>query len=115
GAAWIAGGLVLVGFGVLFGMAAKPAFFLALADRASQRWPRLQTLLHDKLNDFLQGVSALRSPARFFKVAGLMLLTWVLNVGWYYVLMRNFFPEAPVLWALFSIGMVSAGVALPSS
>ena len=44
-----------------------------------------------------------------------MLLTWAFNVGWYYVLLSSFFPEATWLWALFSIAVASIGVALPSS
>lgn len=114
-AAWAAGGLVLVGLAALFLMAAKPELVTQVLERLTGRWPRLQSWLGDKLQQFLQGIEALRSPARFLKVAGFMLLTWVLNVGWYYLLMLSFFPEATWLWAAFSIGIVSVGVALPSS
>jgi uncharacterized membrane protein YbhN (UPF0104 family) len=44
-----------------------------------------------------------------------MLLTWAFNIAWYFVLMRSFFPEATWVWAVFSIGVASVGVALPSS
>ncbi|MCW5876614.1 MAG: flippase-like domain-containing protein [Anaerolineales bacterium] len=114
-AAWISGCLVLAGFAALFALAANPDGVSALLNRLTTRWPRAQAWLGEKLGQFLQGLPALRSPARFLKVAGLMLLTWALNIAWYYVLMRSFFPESNWLWAAFSIGVVSVGVALPSS
>jgi len=114
-AASIAIAIVLLGFIVLFLMASDPKRVSKLIARLTQPWPRLQDWLADKLSSFLEGLSALRDAPRFVRVAFWMLLTWFLNVAWYFVLMRSFLPEAIWLWALFSIAVVSIGVALPSS
>lgn len=107
--------VVLLGFLMLFFMASNPNRVRQLVGALSQPWPKLQKWLADKLASFLEGLSALRTPARFLKVAFWMLATWACNVGWYYVLMQSFLPGARWLWALFSIAVASLGVALPSS
>lgn len=114
-AAPLAGGLVLVGFALLYLMAVNPQRVQAILTALSKPWPRVQTWLAAQSSNFLEGLSALRDFRRFLKVLFWMLLTWFFNVAWYYVLMRSFFPEATWLWAVFAIGVSSLGVALPSS
>jgi hypothetical protein len=114
-AATIAIIIVLVGFVVLFLMASNTNRAKKLIESITKPWPRLQHWLAEKVSSFLEGLSALRDARRFLRVAFWMLAAWACNVGWYYVLMRGFFPEAPWLWALFTIGVASLGVALPSS
>jgi hypothetical protein len=114
-AATIAIIIVLIGFIVLFLMASNTNRAKKLIQRLTKPWPRLQHWLAEKVSSFLEGLSALRDVRRFLRVAMWMLAAWACNVGWYYVLMRSFLPEAHWLWALFSIGVASMGVALPSS
>jgi uncharacterized protein (TIRG00374 family) len=111
----VAGALVLVGFGVLFLMASRPQMVEHIVDTLTRPWPGLQKTIAAQLTNFLEGLSALKDWRRFLRVAFWMLLTWAFNVGWYYVLLSSFFPEATWLWALFSIAVASIGVALPSS
>ena len=114
-AATIAVALVAFGFVVLFVVASYPKQVSAFVHRLLKPLPRAQHWVEDKLASFLDGLSALRSPRRFLLVAFWMLLAWTCNVGWYYVLMRSFLPNAQWLWAMFTIGVASIGVALPSS
>ncbi len=114
-AASIAIAIVLLGFIVLFLMASNPERAKKMIAELTKPWPRLHHWLADKLSSFLDGLSALRDARRFVRVAFWMLLTWFLNVAWYFVLMRSFLPQAIWLWALFSIAVASIGVALPSS
>lgn len=107
--------IVLLGFLALFLMAASPTRANKLLGRLTTPWPRLRRWLSKKFASFLEGLSVLRDAGRFLRVAFWMLLAWACNVGWYYVLMRSFLPEAHLLWALFSIAVASMGVALPSS
>jgi len=106
---------VLVVFLLLFSMASRPQWALKLVSALTRPWPKLQTWLRELLDQFLQGLSPLRQPPRFLRIAFWMLLTWLFNLAWYYVLMRIFFNQATWLWAAFSIAVASVGVALPST
>jgi len=114
-AAYVSLGLVVVGFALLFWMANNPEQVPKLIGRLAGRWPRLRAWLVDKAAAFTEGLSTLKDGRRFVRVLFWMLLTWLFNVAWYFVLMRAFFPAAQWLWAFFSIGVSSLGVALPSS
>lgn len=114
-AASVAIAIVLLGFVVLFLMASNPKRVSKLIAGVTKPWPRLQNWVTDKLAAFLEGLSALRDGRRFARVAFWMLLTWLLNIAWYFALMRSFLPEAIWLWAVFGVAVTSFGVALPSS
>lgn len=107
--------IVVIGFAMLFVMARRPEVFTRFVEWITRPIPKLSHWLKDKLASFLEGLSALKSAERFLRVAFWMLLTWCFNVAWYYVLMRSFLPQASWLWAMFTIGVASVGVAIPSS
>jgi uncharacterized protein (TIRG00374 family) len=107
--------IVVIGFAMLFVMARRPDVFTRLVERITSPLPKLSHWLKDKLASFLEGLSALKNAPRFLMVTFWMLLTWFFNVAWYYILMRSFLPQATWLWAVFSIGVASVGVAIPSS
>lgn len=114
-AAYVSLGLVVVGFALLFWMASNPNQVPTLIEWLTGRWPKLRDWLVDKATSFTEGLSALKDGRRFALVLFWMVLTWLFNVAWYFVLMRAFFPMAQWLWGFFSIGVSSLGVALPSS
>lgn len=114
-AATIAIFIVLLGFVMLFVMASNPKPARKLIEKISSPLPKLQHWLSEKVASFLEGLSALRDGPRFIRVALWMLLAWSFNIAWYYVLLRSFLPNAIWLWAVFSIGVASIGVAIPSS
>jgi uncharacterized protein (TIRG00374 family) len=114
-AAIIAGGLVIAGFVALFLIARNKDGTISLFNRLTKPWPRLTEFGQDKLESFLDGLAALRSFSRFGRVFFWLLLTWITNFLWYYVLLIAFVPEAQLLWAMFAVGVVSLGVAAPST
>ena len=67
------------------------------------------------LPDLFSGLEVLTDGKRFLSAAGWVLLNWMLAIGQYYILMLAFFPQAKLLWAAFSLGVVSLGIAAPSS
>lgn len=107
--------LVIVGFFVLFLIGRNPAWVKKFYSRLTGRWPRLQEWGSEKIELFVQGLQTLRDPKRFLLVIVLMLLTWALNISWYWVLLKAFIPEAEFLWAAFSVGVASLGIAVPST
>jgi hypothetical protein len=110
-----AGIIVVVGFAALFVLARNRQWTLNTFARLTARWPKLADFGKEKLNFFLDGLATLGSAGRFGKVLVWMLVTWAFNVSWYFVLLRAFFPQADILWALFLVGVSSLGVAVPSS
>lgn len=114
-AATVATAIVLAGFVVLFVMASKPDVARRLIKAITKPWPKLARWINEKVDSFLEGLAALREGSRFLRVAFWMALTWFFNVAWYFLLLRSFIPQAAPLWAVFSIGVASMGVALPSS
>jgi hypothetical protein len=114
-AAVIAGSLVVAGFVALYVIARNKGGTVTLFTRLTKPWPRLTEFGQDKLESFLDGLSALRSLPRFGRVFFWLLITWIANVLWYFVLLRAFVPDAQLLWATFAVGVVSLGVAAPST
>jgi uncharacterized protein (TIRG00374 family) len=114
-AAVMVGGGVVLGFAVLFLISRKPDRVKDLFGKLTARWPRLQGWGVEKIGLFLNGLQTLRQPRRFALVSVLMLLTWLLNISWYWLLLKAFIPEARFLWAAFAVAVGSLGVAVPST
>jgi uncharacterized protein (TIRG00374 family) len=114
-AAIIAGGLVIAGFVALYIVARNKEGTIKLFNRLTQPWPRLTEFSQGKLESFLDGLAALQSLSRFGRVFFWLMLTWISNLLWYFVLLKAFVPEAQLLWAMFAVGVVSLGVAAPST
>lgn len=88
-------------YGLLNGLFAKIPF---LGNRAQKFLP-----------DLFSGVQVLTDGKRFLTAIGWVIFNWILAIGQYYILMLAFFPQAELLWAAFSLGVVSLGIAAPSS
>ncbi len=113
--AFIAGGLVLLGLAALFLVARNQSRVLATFEKLAARWPRLLEFGRAKIPLFLDGLSALTDLGRFLRVVFWLLLTWILTVGWFYVLLIAFIPQAELLWVFFGLGVMAMGVSVPSS
>lgn len=111
----VAGVLVVAGFTALFLIARNRDWTMRLFERLTSPWPKLTEFGREKLDAFLAGLATVQEPKRFLQVLGLMLLTWALNISWYYILMWAFIPGVEPLWVVFSVAVVSLGVAAPST
>ena len=111
----LAGAAVVLGFAALFALAVRPKWVLGILQAITRPWPKLEAWVVEKVQSFLLGLSALKSPGRFLRVLVWMLLAWGFNFSWYYLLLRTFVPEAAALWMVFAIAATSLGVAVPSS
>lgn len=114
-AAMSATGLVLVGLGGLFILARNRTWAQMKVVQISARIPLLQKVGNKQINTFLNGLTTLTDSRRFLKVTGLMILNWTIAVLQYFTLMLAFFPQAKLLFAAFSLGVVALGIAVPSS
>jgi hypothetical protein len=64
---------------------------------------------------FFSGLEALTDARRFLLTILLMALNWGIALLQFFVLLRAFFPGAQLLWAAFVLGVMSLGIAAPSS
>lgn len=121
GASWarhtalVAAGLVLVGLGSLFLLARNRGWAQKRFDQVTQHAPTLQKFGARHFNTFMNGLGILTDGLRFLRLSLLVMLNWSIAVLQYTLLMLAFFPQARFLWAAFSLGVVSLGIAAPSS
>ena len=107
--------VVLAGLFGLYLMARNQTAVFNLFNRLSVRWPLLAQLGGSALPAFISGLAVLTDGKRFVRAAGWMIFNWVLGVLQYFIYLRAFFPAAQLLWAGFSLGAASLGIAAPSS
>ena len=113
--AYIMGGVVLAGFALMFILARNNKWALALFHKLTARFPRLQQLGGSFLEAFFSGLSVLTDGWLFVKFLFWMTLNWSLAIVAYYLIIRAFFPQANVIWAMFGLGMAAFGGAIPSA
>jgi glycosyltransferase 2 family protein len=109
------GVIVLLGLLGLYGLARNRQLVLSAVGRAGARWSIVDRLMGDRLSAFLDGLSILTDLSRFARALLWMLMNWGMGVVMYYLLMLAFFPHAQPLWAVFTLGAASLGIAAPSS
>lgn len=73
--------------------------------------PRLARFV-PKLATALDGLA---KPRRLLAAAAWLALSWVLGILNFWFVLKAFIPTAPLSWAVFGIGVMAFGIALPSS
>ena len=112
--AFIAGGLVVVGLVGLYLLARNREWALGIFDRASLRWPLVQRLGGNVLRSFLEGLAILTDGWLFLRVLLLMAINWALAIVQFQMTLLAFFPNAQTVWAMFGLGAVAFGGAVPA-
>ena len=110
----IVGAVVLAGFVLLYILARSNKWALDLFHKLSARWPALQRLGGSFLESFFAGLSVLTDGWLFVRFLFWMTLNWALAIVSYYVIIRAFFPQTQVTWAMFGLGAAAFGGAIPS-
>jgi len=111
----IVGVVVLVGMLFLYVLARSNQWALDLFHKLSARWPVLQRIGGSFLEAFFAGLSVLTDGWLFLRFLFWMTLNWALAIVSYYLIIRAFFPQADVIWAMFGLGMAAFGGAIPSA
>ncbi len=106
--------LVLLGLGTLALLARANQQVLAIFQRLSQRWPRLQQIGGRGLEAFLSGLNVINEGQRFLLFLFWMTLNWLLAWIAYFVMARAYFPQATLVWGLLGLGAAAFGGAIPS-
>jgi uncharacterized protein (TIRG00374 family) len=121
GAAWAsqaaiaAGSLVLVGLGVLYLLARYRDWTQNQVERLARHWTILQGILRTQVPAFFAGLAALTNGKRFLRVVFWVAVNWFVAIIQFYFILLAFFPQPKLLWAAFTLGVVTLGIAAPSS
>jgi len=110
----IVGVVVLIGFILLYILARSNQWALDLFHKLSARWPALQRFGGSFLEAFFAGLSVLTDGWLFVRFLFWMTLNWVFAIVSYYFIIRAFFPQTQVTWAMFGLGAAAFGGAIPS-
>jgi conserved hypothetical protein len=108
------GGLVVVGLVALYLLARNRAWALALFQRLSAHWPKLQKQGGELLDSLFSGLAILTDGWLFVRCLLWMTLNWVMAIVQFLFLLMAFFPQARLLWSLFGLGAVAFSNAIPS-
>jgi len=120
GAAWaregalLVGGVVVAGFVILYLLARHREIALDRFQIFTNRWPFLSDIGQNAIPAFLSGLVVLTDGKKLLKVIAWMIINWSLTILQFFFLMVAFFPSAKVIWAAFSVGVVSLGIAVPT-
>jgi glycosyltransferase 2 family protein len=113
-AAILLGVVVIFGLAALYLLARNHARAMAIFERFSARRPRLQSLGQRFLAPLFSGLAILIDTGLFIRFILWMVVDWGIAIFQYYVLILAFFPAAKLLWAVFALGVVAFGNAIPS-
>ncbi len=114
-AAIIASALVLGGFAALYLLARNRSWAMEKFNLLSSKIPFIGKVGKDRVAAFFDGLTILTEGRRFIIALLWLSLNWAIGILQYYVLLRAFFPEGELLWAVFTLGVLALGIAAPSS
>ena len=107
--------VVVIGLAGLYLIAHNQEWAMRVFASFSARWPFLKRVGGSALPAFISGLGVLTDGKRFLLAVSWMVLNWSLGILQYFVYLLAFFPQARLLWAGFSLGAASLGIAAPSS
>ena len=111
----ILGGLVLLGFGVLFFLVKNQKQVLVWLEGVSLPWTKAQAWLIKQLRSIFSGLIVLKDSRQLLKTFSFMFLSWGIAILYQYLLLKAFIPDARLIWAVFALGALALGVSVPSS
>lgn len=110
----IVGVVVLFGFVLLYILARSNQWALNLFHKLSAHWPVLQRTGGSFLESFFAGLGVLTDGWLFLRFIFWMTLNWLISIVSYYFIIRAFFPDTQVIWAMFGLGAAAFGNAIPA-
>jgi uncharacterized protein (TIRG00374 family) len=110
----LVGGLMVTGLVVLYLLARNREWAMRMFDRLSGRWPKLQKRGGEFLAPLFSGLSILTDTWLFLRAMLWMTLDWSISISQFYITLLAFFPHPQPIWALFGLGVVALGNAVPS-
>ena len=110
----LVGGLMILGLVVLYLLARNREWAMMMYDRLTSRWPKLQKQGGQFLTPLFSGLTILTDTWLFLRAMLWMGIDWAISIGQFYLTLLAFFPHPQPIWALFGLGVVALGNAVPS-
>jgi uncharacterized protein (TIRG00374 family) len=109
----IIGALVVLGLLAMYLLARYDQWALDIFHKTSERFPAIQRFGGNLLESFLTGLTILTDGWLFVRFLFWMAINWGMALINYYLIIRAFFPQAQVTWAMFGLGAAAFGGAVP--
>ena len=110
----IVGIVVFIGFILMYVLARSNQWALDIFHKLSARWSVLQRVGGSFLESFFAGLGVLTDGWLFLRFIFWMTLNWGIAIVSYYLIIRSFFPQTQIIWAMFGLGAAAFGGAIPS-
>lgn len=110
----LAGGVVLVGV-FLFLVVQNRTRLLNWLEGIPLENENLKSRLVRFIRSIISSLEILAQPGRLAKVLLGLAVSWLIALGFQYILLRAFVPDARLSWAAFALGALAVGVSVPSS
>ena len=68
-----------------------------------------------QIDSLINGLGALKRPGQFLLAIVFMAASWSIAIFEYHFMLRIISPQAPFWWAMFTVGVLAMGIALPSA
>ena len=109
--------LSIVVFGIVFLYLSfrKAEWLETLFTKLFSRFPKMQEAILRLFHQFIEGLKSAAQGNNAIRAVFFLGLTWAFYWITYYVLILSIVPNAPFIWALFTDGVVSMGIAIPSA
>ena len=112
---YVLGGLAVLALVVLFLLVKYRDRVLAWLEGIALSNEQTKTRIVRLSRSIISGLEILTNPVQTAKVVLGMGTGWGIALGFQYLLLRAFVPEAQLGWAAFALGAVAIGVSVPSS
>jgi uncharacterized protein (TIRG00374 family) len=110
----LVGVLMVLGLFLLYLLARNREWAMMMFDRLTNRWPKLQKQSGQFLVPLFSGLTILIDTRLFLRAMLWMTIDWSISIGQIYLILLAFFPHPQPVWALFGLGVVALGNAVPS-
>ncbi len=110
----VVGVLVLAGLVALYLVARNRQWAMQTFHKLSARWTPLQRVEGEFMEPLFEGLAVLTEGWLFARFLLWMTVNWALAILWYYLVVLAFFPQANLVWGVFTLGAASFGGAIPS-
>ncbi|MHB0987319.1 MAG: lysylphosphatidylglycerol synthase transmembrane domain-containing protein [Bellilinea sp.] len=107
--------VVAAGMASLFFMARYYLNVSAWVEKIGIRWKFVGKWVAPQVRSLLTGLTALTDLRQFILALLLLLASWAVAIGVYYVALLAIVPAAPIWWGVFTDAVLALGIAIPSA
>ncbi len=107
--------VVAAGMVCLFLMARYHLKVSAWVDKLGTRWNFVGKWVAPQVRSLLTGLTALTDLRQFILALLLLLTSWAVAIGIYYIGLLAIAPAAPLWWGVFTDAVLALGIAIPSA